>query len=255
MKSVARYWSAGLSVLLGIGVFLFWLLGYPYALTYQEQYQLFLFSSDYFVERISIAGGLSDYLGDFVAQFYYVPWMGALALALLAVAIQQLTMLNGQRSKIEVRGAKTRSTLHAPRSTIQLCRAFAAVTPDGRRERLADLSGGDGHGVAGFAGIQQGEMVLGGAAGAVPLLGGGAYVLALCGAARHSARMEMGMDAGMAARRGVCGVCHGHAAVAARVGAVLHELLPHADADAAAHGYYTADHCACCAAVALQAEQ
>ena len=133
MKSVARYWSAGLSVLLGIGVFLFWLLGYPYALTYQEQYQLFLFSSDYFVERISIAGGLSDYLGDFVAQFYYVPWMGALALALLAVAIQQLTMLNGQRgavkglrstgtSTITSTGTSTlntqHSTLHAPRSTL-----------------------------------------------------------------------------------------------------------------------------------------
>ena len=113
MKSVARYWSAGLSVLLGIGVFLFWLLGYPYALTYQEQYQLFLFSSDYFVERISIAGGLSDYLGDFVAQFYYVPWMGALALALLAVAIQQLTMLNGQRGA--VKGQRLRGGLdHRP---------------------------------------------------------------------------------------------------------------------------------------------
>ena len=106
-----------MSVLLGIGVFLFWLLGYPYALTYQEQYQLFLFSSDYFVERISIAGGLSDYLGDFVAQFYYVPWMGALALALLAVAIQQLTMLNGQRGAVKGQRSKVRGTRYEVRGT------------------------------------------------------------------------------------------------------------------------------------------
>ena len=80
----------GLSVLLGIGIWLFWAVGYPFALSYQEQYQLFLWTSDYFCERLSMVSGLADYLGDFVAQFYYIPWLGALLLAAMCVTIQRL---------------------------------------------------------------------------------------------------------------------------------------------------------------------
>ena len=85
-----RYAGIVLSVLLGIGVFLFWTVGYPFALSYQEQYQLFLWTTDYFCERLSVAGGLADWLGDLMAQFYYVPWLGALLLTLLFVAVQRL---------------------------------------------------------------------------------------------------------------------------------------------------------------------
>lgn len=81
----------GLSVLLGIGVFLFWYIGYPHALSYQEQYQLFLWTGDYFWERVRVPGGLADWLGEFIVQFYYVEWLGALLLAVLFVMIQRLT--------------------------------------------------------------------------------------------------------------------------------------------------------------------
>ncbi len=87
---LGKYWTFGLSVLLGIGVFVFWFFCYPHALNYQEQYQLFLWSFDYFVERCSVPGGLSDWLGEFVVQFYYVPWIGALLLAILYVALQRV---------------------------------------------------------------------------------------------------------------------------------------------------------------------
>ena len=86
-----RYGQMGSSVLLGIGVFLFWAVGYPHALLYQEQYQLFLWTTDYFFERISVPGGLADWLGELIVQFYYVEWLGALLLALLFVALQRLT--------------------------------------------------------------------------------------------------------------------------------------------------------------------
>ncbi len=86
-----RYGQMGSSVLLGIGVFLFWAVGYPHALSYQEQYQLFLWTTDYFFERISVPGGLADWLGELIVQFYYVEWLGALLLALLFVALQRLT--------------------------------------------------------------------------------------------------------------------------------------------------------------------
>ena len=36
---MAKYWNIGLSMLVGIGMFLFWYMAYPHALSYQEQYQ------------------------------------------------------------------------------------------------------------------------------------------------------------------------------------------------------------------------
>lgn len=92
MKAVQRYWDWGLSVLVGIGVFLFWYVAYPHALSYQEQYQLFLWTVDYFLERVSVPGGFADWLGEFIVQFFYVEWLGALLMALLFVALQRLTV-------------------------------------------------------------------------------------------------------------------------------------------------------------------
>ena len=91
-KAVKRYWNWGLSVLVGIGMFLFWYVWYPHALSYQEQYQLFLWTGDYFVEKISLPGGFADWVGEFIVQFYYVEWLGALLLALLFVALQRVTL-------------------------------------------------------------------------------------------------------------------------------------------------------------------
>ena len=73
-----------LSILLGAGVFIFFGVYYSYHLHYQEQFQMFLFTSDYFVEQVSHPGGMADYLGGFLTQFYYYSWAGA---ALLTGAI------------------------------------------------------------------------------------------------------------------------------------------------------------------------
>lgn len=86
---LVRYWKWGLSILMGIGVLLFWGLGFPHALSYQEQYQLFLWTTDYFWERIGIAGGFADWAGEFITQFYYYPWIGATLLALLYILLQR----------------------------------------------------------------------------------------------------------------------------------------------------------------------
>lgn len=90
-KLMTRNLNLYLSVLVGIGIFLFWYVAYPHALSYQEQYQLFLWTGDYFVERVSLPGGFADWLGEFIVQFYYVEWLGALLLSLLFVALQLLT--------------------------------------------------------------------------------------------------------------------------------------------------------------------
>ena len=91
-KVMGRSVDWGLSVLVGIGIFLFWYVAYPYALSYHEQYQLFLWTWDYFIERISLPGGFADWLGEFIVQFYYIEWLGALLLALLFVVLQRLTL-------------------------------------------------------------------------------------------------------------------------------------------------------------------
>lgn len=82
-----------LSFLLGLAVFLFWWLGHPEYLSFHEQNQMFLFTSDYFMERISVAGGFADWLSEFLVQFYYYPVTGALIIAMLMMVLQSLTYL------------------------------------------------------------------------------------------------------------------------------------------------------------------
>ena len=90
-RLVGKYFKIVASLSFGVVIFLFWYCLYPQALSYQEQYQLFLFTTDYFVKDISIAGGFADYVSEFFVQFYYVIWFGALLLALLFIVLQRLT--------------------------------------------------------------------------------------------------------------------------------------------------------------------
>ena len=71
------------SLLLMIAVGLFYGLLYPYHLHYYEQMQMFQLSSQYFWETVLLPGGLSDYLGRFLTQFFHITWAGALVMAVL----------------------------------------------------------------------------------------------------------------------------------------------------------------------------
>ena len=90
MKPIAKYWKIALSLLFGIAVVVFWAVPYISGLCYQEQYQMFLFDSDYFLERIMLPGGLADYVSEFLVQFYYMPVVGGIIIALLMVAMQRM---------------------------------------------------------------------------------------------------------------------------------------------------------------------
>ena len=87
-----------LSLLFAVAVALFWAFPYRCALSYQEQYQLFLFTPSYFTERISVPGGLADYAAEFITQFYYVYAIGAILLALVFFCLQRLTWVLMRRS-------------------------------------------------------------------------------------------------------------------------------------------------------------
>ncbi len=77
------------SLLFGLLVFLFFAFIYPFHLNYLEQYQLFLFTDDYFFQFLEKPGGFSDYLGIFFTQFFFYSWIGSIIIALLLVILQR----------------------------------------------------------------------------------------------------------------------------------------------------------------------
>ena len=81
----------GLTILFGLAVFFFWRIRYPFALTYQEQFQLFLFDGDYFLGLVAEPGGLARYVAEFLVQFYNSPTLGAMILTVLLMLVQRLT--------------------------------------------------------------------------------------------------------------------------------------------------------------------
>ena len=87
------------TLLFGVAVVLFFALGYPHHLHYQEQFQLFLFDSTYVWEIVRVPGGVADLLGRFSTQFFLYAWVGALIIGLLLSAVQLLTLrLSGSGS-------------------------------------------------------------------------------------------------------------------------------------------------------------
>ena len=84
-----KFYRVPLTFLLGMTTFIFWMWLYPQALSYQEQNQLFLFTWSYLGERLALPGGPADWLSEFLVQFFYWRWAGALLMALLAVLLQR----------------------------------------------------------------------------------------------------------------------------------------------------------------------
>lgn len=80
-------------LIFAVCVALFLWLCIPQFLLYQEQYQLFLFTGDYFAERLSMPGGLADYISEFIVQFYYIPLYGAVISAVLLTVTSVLSGL------------------------------------------------------------------------------------------------------------------------------------------------------------------
>ena len=80
------------TLLFGVAVILFFGLAYPHHLHYQEQFQLFLFDSNYAWDIVKLPGGVADLLGRFCTQFFLYAWGGAFIIGLLLSVIQLLTL-------------------------------------------------------------------------------------------------------------------------------------------------------------------
>lgn len=91
MKYLRNHWKGLLSLLFAVIVGCFWAIGEVHLLSFQEQYQMFLFTPDYLWQRLSVPGGLADYIAEFITQFYYLFAIGAIALAILFLIFQWTT--------------------------------------------------------------------------------------------------------------------------------------------------------------------
>lgn len=96
MKSTTKkiYLLTIQSTILFICAYLFWSKIYYAHLYFHEQYQLFQFTSNYFIETISLPGGFTHYLSRFITQFFYNAQLGSIIMAIIITLIQLATVLN-----------------------------------------------------------------------------------------------------------------------------------------------------------------
>ena len=68
-----------------------------------EQFQLFRFSWSYFFEHLSLLGGFSIYLGNFLMQFFVIDYLGAFISSSLTIAIAYFSYLVLIKTGVEER--------------------------------------------------------------------------------------------------------------------------------------------------------
>lgn len=86
-----------LTTIFAIGIYVFWRVVAPHYMSYHEQLQLFLWTTDYLIERVSLPGGVVQYIAEFVVQYFNNFNIGALLLVLLFVVLQRLMLVVGRR--------------------------------------------------------------------------------------------------------------------------------------------------------------
>lgn len=84
MKFIEKHIQLIVAVAVGLAAFALFRFVYPGHLHFAEQYQLFLFTSEYFTDLAQYPGGISDYIGRFVTQFFYITSVGAALMGILA---------------------------------------------------------------------------------------------------------------------------------------------------------------------------
>ena len=91
MKDWKRHIGPIASVLAFLAAYGFFQFAYPYHLMRREQMTLFLFDSDYIRQTYRGSGWLARFVCDFLDQFFHLPVVGPLVVALLLTAIGVVT--------------------------------------------------------------------------------------------------------------------------------------------------------------------
>ncbi len=79
------------------GLFALLQIHFRYHLYYIEQSQLFLFSKAHWCETVAHPGGFARWIGEFLVQFFVLPYAGAAIVALLLVAVSAGVMAVAKR--------------------------------------------------------------------------------------------------------------------------------------------------------------
>lgn len=88
MSRFQKISALAMTVLTGIALYFFFAFRYPYHLHFQEQYQLFEWTWKYFADVSCVPGGLADWLGRCLTQFFYHAPAGSALLAILLCGVQ-----------------------------------------------------------------------------------------------------------------------------------------------------------------------
>ena len=91
--SFSRIWKSAWTAVLAVGVAVMSLFPYRALMNYHEQTHMFRWSGYYLREQWSSLEGVGEYVLSFITQFFYVGWLGAAVLAVIAVALQLLVWL------------------------------------------------------------------------------------------------------------------------------------------------------------------
>jgi hypothetical protein len=89
-KKIVKYSEYLFSGVFFTGIFVFFTFFYNSHLHFEEQFQLFLLTGDYFISKIGYPGGFSGWVGGFLTQFYYLSPAGPLIITGLLFALQQV---------------------------------------------------------------------------------------------------------------------------------------------------------------------
>ena len=96
---LSRYYHLAIILLWALACWCFFQFWYPYHFFFQEQNQLFLWSWDY-ISTYFFYGGLSLLAGDFLTQFYYYLYIGAIILTLCLLIIGTLLYASLRNFKV-----------------------------------------------------------------------------------------------------------------------------------------------------------
>ena len=96
---LSRYYHLAIILLWALACWCFFQFWYPYHFFFQEQNQLFLWSWDY-ISTYFHHGGLSLLAGDFLTQFYYYLYIGAIILTLCLLIIGTLLYASLRNFKV-----------------------------------------------------------------------------------------------------------------------------------------------------------
>ena len=96
---LSRYYHLAIILLWALACWCFFHFWYPYHFFFQEQNQLFLWSWDY-ISTYFFHGGLSLLAGDFLTQFYYYLYIGAIILTLCLLIIGTLLYASLRNFKV-----------------------------------------------------------------------------------------------------------------------------------------------------------